>query len=210
MIVESLSLLSLTSLSTMSSSLQSRMHLPSLRTITFPAMNSLIDTWTSSIASSYFSSSFIIENVQDNDSEFNFFISSLKLLSSLVMEKISPNLTDSIRIYIDDYENFGTIAITAISIIMIMVSFNTSNNNNYKMKTPYKVIGVYNPDESKAYFDERSDLFIKRFFEIAILSSSFGSKYLFDYVTNKIGIIVIIVIIVIFFIMVIIIRRPCC
>jgi len=209
MIVESLSLsslpslssISLPSLSTISSSIQSSTINIQTRSITFPAMNSIIEQLSSSISSisptSSTSTSFIIENIQNiinnNDDNYNFLILSLKSLSSTLISKISPYLTDEMKIYLDNNENFGIIAITIISIIMIISSLssfdnnNNNNNNNNKIRAPYKVVGVYNPIESKAYFDERSDLFIKRFIEIAYISTSFGSKYLFDFLTNKLN-----------------------
>ena len=204
MIVESLSLsslpsfssISLPSLSTISSSIQSSTINIQTRSITFPAMNSIIEQLSSSISpTSSTSTSFIIENIQNiinnNNDNYDFLILSLKSLSSTLISKISPYLTDEMKIYLDNNENFGIIAITIISIIMIISSLssfdNNNNNNNNKIRTPYKVVGVYNPIESKAYFDERSDLFIKRFIEIAYISTSFGSKYLFDFLTNKLN-----------------------
>ena len=207
MIVESLSLsslpslssISLPSLSTISSSIQSSTINIQTRSITFPAMNSIIEKLSSSISpTSSTSTSFIIENIQNiinnNNDNYNFLMLSLKSLSSTLISKISPYLTDEMKIYLDNNENFGIIAITIISIIMIISSLSSINNNNInnndnnnKIRTPYKVVGVYNPIESKAYFDERSDLFIKRFIEIAYISTSFGSKYLFDFLTNKLN-----------------------
>ena len=50
----------------------------------------------------------------------------------------------------------------------------SSSSSSTNIKTPYKKVGVYNHIEAKEYFDERSDLFIKRFVEIAFISTSFG------------------------------------
>jgi len=68
---------------------------------------------------------------------------------------------------------------------MIQSSLSTTTTTNQKLKTPYRNIGVYNPIEAKEYFDERPQTFIKRFIEVAIISTSFGLKYLLDYLTNK-------------------------